>query len=134
MTPLDLRTQLITVLGTELGTYTSATGKKYPAIWITPPLIDPSYKVTGLQVVVFNSPEVAKQIPLTGEKLKRQWWTIEITQNDDKKSIARAVELVENFYPVCVSRVKPQTRNDYEQARISIYDPQFVGVSKGLKT
>jgi hypothetical protein len=135
MTPQEIRTDLIRILGSLLGTYTTASGTKtYAAIHITPPLVDPSWKVTGLQVSIFKAPEVQSIEPLTGEKLKRLWWVIELVQNDVNQSIRPALEIIEDYYPVCVSRVKPQTRTDYEQARISVYDPQFTGVSQILLT
>lgn len=132
MNVIKLRDQLKTVLGSELGTYTTKTGKTYPAIWITPPLVDASYTITGLQVIIFKSPEVQKQIALTSEKLKKRWWVIELVQNDVNQSIQPAVELIENFFPIVVSRIKPQTRTEFEQARLSIYDPIFTGVSGSL--
>lgn len=131
MTPLELKTQLITILGNELGTFTAPNGRSYPAIWITPPLIDPSWKVKGLQVFIRKSPEVTEQIPLTNEKLKRIWWFVELVQTDITKSIQPAVELVENFYPVVTTRITPQNRTDFESARMSIYDPMFTGNSQG---
>lgn len=129
MTPLELKDLLITVLGSELGTFTASPGKTYPAIWISPPLIDPSWKVSGLQVAIARSPEVRKQTPLTGEKLKRQWWFVELVQHDVNKSVQPAVNLIEHYFPIVVSRVTPQNRTDFESARMSVYDPVFVGLS-----
>lgn len=133
MTPQDIRTDLITLLGSLLGTYKTKSGKTYPACVVVPPRVDPTYTITGLQVIIFKAPEVQKISPLTGEKLKRYWWVVELTQNDIKESIRPALELIENYYPVCLSRPPSnQTAIEYEQARISIYDPQFTGLSGSL--
>ncbi len=132
MTPIELRTDLITILGDKLGTYTTKVGKVYPAIWITPPLVDPSIVVTGLQVLIFRSPEVQRIEPLTAEKLNRYWWAVELTQFDVNESTWPALEIIKNYYPVTtIGPIKQQTRTDYEQARISIYDPRFSGKSGG---
>jgi len=133
MTPLELRDQLIQILGGLIGIYSVKGGRTYQAIWISPPIVDPSYVVSGLQVLVYKAPEVQKIIPLTGDKLKRIWWTVDLIQYDTTQSVRPALEAIENFYPVTVSRTTPQTRTDYEQARITIYDPQFTGVSGVIK-
>jgi hypothetical protein len=131
MTPADLKSQLLTILDDILGIYTTEHGKTYPAIWITPPLIDPSWKVEGIAVNINKSPEIQKINPLTNEKLKKRWWNIELIQYDTKQSLVPALEVIQNSYPVLTVRTKSQEVDQYEQAFISIYDPIF-GTNEAL--
>lgn len=131
MTPLTLKTELLNLLGGLLGTFKTPNNKTYPAIWITPPNVDASYEVTGLQVLIYKEPEQKIQ-ELTSSKLKRRWWNIELVQNNPAQSLRPAIELIENYFPVIVVRHKEQTRTEYEIARIAIYDPVFGDASYGV--
>lgn len=127
-TPQTLKSYLITVLGSELGTFRTPGGKTYPSIWISPPMIDPSWVCEGLQVIIFDKPEVQGNVPLIGERLKRQWWIIELTQFDTSKSLAAATTLIENvFLGKITTRQKRSTRIDYEESRLGIFDPVVIG-------
>lgn len=131
MTPSTLKTELVNLLGGLLGTFRTPNNKTYPAIWITPPLVDASYEVTGLQCLIYKEPEQKIQ-ELTSSKLKKRWWNIELVQNDPTQSLRPAIEAIENYFPVIVVRHKEQTRTEYEIARISIYDPIFGAASLGV--
>jgi hypothetical protein len=125
MTPLQLKEQLLTILDGILGTYTTEQGRSYPAIWISPPLIDPSWKAQGIAVNINKSPDIVEVAPLTSNKLKKRWWDIELIQYDTNESIRPALEAIENNYPVLTVTNKPQKVDQYEKAFISIYDPMF---------
>lgn len=128
MTPQTLRSTLITQLGTLIGTYTTANGKTYPAIRVTPPITDPSWKVSGLEVLIYVNPESVKIQPVTGQaKLKRQWWNVILTQFDITKSTQPALDIIERgCKSQIISRVTPQSISDFERCAVSIFDPVFI--------
>lgn len=133
MVPIDLKEDLIRELGTLIGTYTTSTGKTYPAIRIVPPLVDPTWKIQGLEVLISVHPDSVKIEPLSNEKLKRQWWSVILTQFDTSKSTKPALDIIERYYPRVISRVTPQSIADFERCAVSIFDPVFLGKSGYLK-
>lgn len=129
MTAIELKTIITTLLSDDLGTFTTSTGKTYPAIRITPPRIDPKWKVTGLQVSIYANPDSKGTEPLTGEKLERQWWNLDLVQFDDKKTTQVAIDKIKSYFPRVTVRVKSPTTDSFESAFISIYIPTFLGES-----
>ena len=126
MTAIELRDILVKLLANEVGTYTTGNGKIYPAVRISPPRVDPSWQVQGLEVIVFLSPYVTSDVPLTGAKLQRREWIIELAQFSVDQSVQPAIDKIEHYFTHTQNRVKPQTVHDYETARVAIYDPRFL--------
>ena len=126
MTAIELRDILVKLLANEVGTYTTENGKIYPAVRISPPRVDPSWQVQGLEVIVFLSPYVTSDVPLTGAKLQRREWIIELAQFSVDQSVQPAIDKIERYFTHTQNRVKPQTVHDYETARVAIYDPRFL--------
>ena len=133
MIAIEIRDILKTLLISELGTYKTTSGKTYPAIRISPPRVDPSWTVQGLEVVIFLSPYVTANLPLTGCKLQRREWVIELAQFSEDQSVQTAIDKIERYFTHTQTRIKPQTVNDYETARVAIYDPRFLEKSGILK-
>ena len=126
MTAIELRDILVKLLANEVGTYTTENGKIYPAVRISPPRVDPSWQVQGLEVVIFLSPFVYEDKPLTGCKLQKRQWTIELAQFNEAQSVQPAIDKIERYFTQTQTRIKPQTVHDYETARVAIYDPRFL--------
>ena len=126
MTAIELRDILVKLLANEVGTYTTENGKIYPAVRISPPRVDPSWQVQGLEVVIFLSPFVYKDKPLTGCKLQKRQWVVELAQFSVDQSVQPAIDKIERYFTHTQNRVKPQTVHDYETARVAIYDPRFL--------
>jgi hypothetical protein len=132
MEATKLRDDLQTLLADDLGTYTTSKGKVYPAIRIKPPLVDPSWKISGLELSIHEQPQAPATIPLTGEKLSKRWWNLELVQFDNSKGLRSAIDKIERYYPHVVVRTKLPTNTTFASAFISIYDPVFLGVSQCL--
>ena len=126
MEAVDLRDILVKLLVAEIGTYTTESGKTYPAVRISPPMVNASWVIQGLEVIIFLSPFVTADLPLTGAKLQRREWVVELCQFDETKSVQPAIDHIERYFTQTQCRVKPQTINDFETARIAIYDPRFL--------
>ena len=133
MQALELRDILVKLLVDEVGTYTTENGKIYPSVRINPPRVDPSWQIQGLEVVIFLSPYVYEDKPLTGAKIQRREWVIELAQFNEAQSVQPAVDKIERYFTHTQTRIKPQTINDYETCRIAVYDPRFLGQAGILK-
>ena len=126
MEAVDLRDILVKLLADEIGTYTTESGKTYPAVRISPPMVNPSWVIQGLEIIVFLSPYVTADLPLTGAKLQRREWVVELCQFDESQSVQSAIDKIERYFTHTQIRIKNQTLNDYEKARVAIYDPRFL--------
>ena len=63
---------------------------------------------------------------MTGAKLQRREWIVELAQFNEAQSVQPAIDKIERYFTHTQTRIKPQTINDYETARIAIYDPRFL--------
>ena len=133
MEAVDLRNILVKLLADEIGTYTTESGKTYPAVRISPPMVNASWVVRGLEVIIFLSPYVTTHQSLTGCSLQRREWVVELCQFDETKSVQPAIDHIERYFTHTQIRIKNQTLNDYEQARVAIYDPRFLDQAGILK-
>jgi hypothetical protein len=111
------------ILGSGIGTYRTPGGKTYPAIWVSPPKVDPSWICTGLEITIQTVPEVRKVTSLTSEKLRSRYWILELRNFDINKSMADQIEAIQVFYPITTTVYRSQTSTDFEEARVGIYDP-----------
>jgi hypothetical protein len=124
-TPAQLRQQLITALGTELGTYTTGSGQVLPAI-IT--VVDPNsnpvheWVVNGLQCLIYYP--LAQGIPVFAGACIREDWQLRLIQHDRSKTCHQAYRRILIAHPDCqVQSQLPQTSIIYEQWNLTI--PQF---------
>ncbi len=124
-TPAQLRQQLITALGTELGTYTTGSGQVLPAI-VT--IVDPNSKpvhewvVNGLQCLIYYP--LAKGVPVFGGACIREEFQIRLIQHDRSKTCNLAYRRILSIHPDCqVQSQLPQTSIIFEQWNLVI--PQF---------
>lgn len=133
MTPIELRDILQTDLIDLLGTYTTPSGKVYPAIRIYPPRVDQSWQVKGIELMIYETPDNTGTIPLVGEKLSIDWWVIKLVQWDETKGLAEIINRVSTFFPRVKVVSKPSTITDFQSAMISVWIPQFLGESRCLQ-
>jgi len=132
MTPLELKTQLIELLKDEIGTYTDTVKNVYPAIWISGPLVPAEWTIQGLEVTLYDWYESLRITPLTSEKIEQRNLIISLVQFDINKSVMPAIEKIIRRFPKCQFTVTEATRDTYQQARISVYDPRFLGPDSSL--
>lgn len=133
MTPIELRDLLKTDLIDLLGTYTTPSGKVYPAIRIYPPRVDQSWQVKGIELMIYEIPDNTGTIPLTGEKLSIDWWVIKLVQWEDSEGLAEIINRVSTYFPRVKVASKPSTIADLQIAIISVWVPQFLGASRCFK-
>lgn len=130
MTPIQLRDILQTDLEGLLGTYTTPSGKVYPAIRIYPPRVDQSWQVKGVEVMIYETPDNTGTIPLVGEKLSINWWVVKLVQWDETSGLSEMIDRISTYFPKVKVVSKPSTITDFQTAMISIYCPEFLGVSR----
>lgn len=133
MTPIELRDLLQTDLEGLIGTYTTTNGKVYPAIRIYPPRVDQSWKVEGVEVTIYESPDNSETLPLTGEKLLVNWWIVKLVQWDESSGLSEVINRIQTYFPRVQIINKPSTIENFQTAIVSIYCPEFLGVSRCLE-
>lgn len=133
MTPIELRDLLQTDLEDLLGTYTTPSGKVYPAIRIYPPRVDQSWKIEGIELMVYETPDNTGTIPLTGESLSIDWWILKVVQWDESRGLSEILNRISTFFPRVKVVSKPSTIENLQSAMISIWAPKFTGLSRCLK-
>jgi hypothetical protein len=121
-TPAQLRQQLITALGSELGSYTTGSGQVLPAI-IT--VVDPNSKpvpewvVNGLQCLIYYP--LAKGVPVFGGACIREDWQVRLIQHDRMKTCHQAYRRILTAHPDCqVQSQLGQTSAIFEQWNLII--------------
>lgn len=133
MNAIQLRDILQTDLEGFLGTYTTPKGKTYPAIRIYPPRVDQSWKVEGVEVAIYETPDNSGSIPVMGETLVREWWIVKLVQWDSSKGLSEILNRIRSYFPQCKIISKAPTIDTLQTAIISIYCPDFVGEARCLK-
>ena len=130
MNGLELKAILEKELKPLIGTYKTNTGKIYPAIRIFPPVTDPSWIVSGIEIAIYESPESSGTIPLQGETLIKEWWIIKLVQWDTSRGLAEICRTVQTLFAKTTLVSKPPTIDSYQTAIMTIYDPKFLGAIK----
>lgn len=130
MTALELKQYLEKNLSNLIGTYTTPTGKIYPAIRIYPPVVDQSWKVNGVEISIYETAESSGTEPLIGETLIREWWVVKFVQWDSTKGLAEITDKVKTLFPKVTIVSKPPTIDTFQSAIMTIYDPKFLGACK----
>lgn len=133
MTAIELRDILQQDLGTLIGTYTTPSGKVYPAIRIYPPRVDTSWVISGVEVAIYEIPDSSGTIPLIGEKLSIDWWIVKLVQWDSTKGLSEIIDRIESFFPKVKTTSKTATIENFQTAIMYIYDPKFLGYSRCYK-
>jgi hypothetical protein len=116
-TKAELRQQLITAIGSELGTYTIGSNPPEPAIihvidpHQSPP---PHWVVRGLQCLIY--PPLAKGVPVFNGACLREEFQIRLIQHDKNKTCNLAYRRILIAHPDCqVKSQLPQTSENFEQ-------------------
>jgi hypothetical protein len=116
-TKAELRQQLITALGNELGTY--QIGANFPEsaiIYVVDPHTAPpkNWIITGLQCLIY--PPLAKGVPVFNGACLREEWQLRLIQYDRAKTCNLAYRRILSIHPDCqVKSQLPQTSESYEQ-------------------
>ena len=130
MNALELRDILENELKLQIGKYKTNTGKVYPAIRIYPPVVDPSWVVSGIELSIFETPESNGTIALQGETLIKEWWIIKIVQWDTSRGLAEICRTIQTMFSKTTLISKPPDIDTYQTAIMRIYDPKFLGAIK----
>lgn len=130
MNALELKGYLEKELSNLIGTYTTPTGKVYPAIRIYPPLVDQSWKVKGVEVAIYETADSNSTEPLMGETLIREWWVVKFVQWDSTKGLSEIIDKTRVLFPKVTITSKPPTTDTFQSAIMTIYDPKFLGACK----
>lgn len=113
-----LRSLLLQLLTTQLGTYTLANGTTQPAINVGNP--PDTYKVTGLEVILPLVPDSKSQF--LGEYIHRdEKWSISLIQHPGSNTIIAAADRLTRFLPACtVTHVPAYSEvGSFAQCRVS---------------
>ncbi len=127
--PSQLRQQLITALGSELGTYTTSTAQVLPAILaVKDPAAAPptEWTVTGLQCLIYYP--LAKGVPVFSGACIREEWQVRLIQHDRAKTCNLAYRRILIAHPDCqIQSQLQQTSQAFEQWNLVI--PQIALIS-----
>jgi len=124
----QLKSALLALIGEHLGSFSNGLA----AIWVEPPLLPESTKVTGLKCVIQLTPTGNVKVVSPGARHLERVWTVFLVNfdrdtEDGAHHFLDAKALIERKFvhyrpPVYL----PPTSTTYEQARFSIYSPTMV--------
>ncbi len=125
-TLLNLRTQLESILASELGTYTLANGVPTPAVRCSDPSDGraPGTKVSGIELVIEKQPELLP-IRQYSQEFAVARWTAYIVAWGDDKTAGTSAQLIVNSIPGCelTKLTIPDGVGPRDQIRLSILTP-----------
>lgn len=96
---------LITIALTgKLGTYQTTLGPT-PAIWVVPPALPNQRSVTGLECIIYRTPEMAVEGMLGAKKMLTRTYSIRLVQHNQDDSTEDATEALISYFPTVTSAV-----------------------------
>jgi len=135
MNALQLKDELIEAIGPDLGTYTEAgSATSLQAIWITPPQVPATFKVSGLECVIQGDPEERSIGTATGDSLAFEYWIVRLIQWDVSKRLYSVKQKLRKHFRQLNTIVEtldiPPTDLNYAQVVVKIFDPIWVSCDR----
>jgi hypothetical protein len=125
ITEANIRTRLVTALGSELGEYELG----LPAIYLVRnPESDPpkNYRTTGIECLVFR-PDPQSPTPLHHNAALPEIWDIRLLQRDRSGSLLAAYQAILNYFPDCLLNSHIQANRDIdEQLNLSLSQVEII--------
>jgi hypothetical protein len=125
ITEANIRTRLVTAIGTELGQYESG----LPAIYLVrnPDTEPPSnYRTSGLECLILY-PQSRLAMPLHHNAALVEFWEVQLIQRNRSRSLLLTYQNILNYFPDCYMNSHRQANRDTdEQLNLSISQIEII--------
>jgi len=122
MKALELKNELLNVVGDLLGTYTRPDGSQRPAIWIGNKLPPSDYGISGIECVA-KFPEEKVTYGLSRTVIKRQNWRVCFIQHNENEELQEIRDLMTKHFIVTGERtIMPTPQGVLQEIQLEIFD------------
>ena len=127
MNILQLRQTITALIGELVGSFVLTSGVKQPAFYVDGKYgVPKEWKVTGLEVVMRQYPEIASR-PMVGTVQKTKLWEVMLSQYAPaSENLEEAIDRIIRHFPDATVRNFPSSDREYQYARIVIPDVDIV--------
>jgi len=122
MKALELKNELLNVVGDLLGTYTRPDGSQRPAIWIGNKLPPSDYGISGVECVA-NFPKERITYGFSRTVHKRQTWQVCFIQHNENEELQEIRDLMTKYFIVTGERtIMPTPQGVLQELQLDIFD------------
>jgi hypothetical protein len=123
---VQIRQELLALLGEQLGVYILPTGVTKPAFWITgggkgQQRVPPDWKIRGIEAILQRRP-IRQVLGSIGTIIAKRIWTLTFTCYDQTQTLDAVDLLILRAYPDAQRRPRAATDDMYEQLNVELPD------------